>query len=53
MVRLGVSFEILGLAFEIAQRKISLENYLYIKTYSPFYRRAVLQALLSEVIIIR
>ena len=28
-------FEILGLAFEIAQRQISLENNLFIKTSSP------------------
>ena len=28
-------FEILGLAFEIAQRKISLKNNLFIKTSSP------------------
>ena len=28
-------FEILGLAFEIAQRQISMENNLFIKTSSP------------------
>ena len=34
-IGLEIPFEILGLAFEISQKKISLENNLFIKTSSP------------------
>ena len=46
-------FEILGLAFEIAQRQINMENNFFIKNLQSVYRRALLQAPLSKVKIIR
>ena len=47
------SFEILGLAFEIAQRQIRLENNLFIKTSSPSIGVHFYKHLISKVKIIR
>ena len=46
-------FEILGLAFEIAQRQISMENNLFIKTPSPSTGVHFYKHLLSKVKIVR